>query len=182
MAYRISAYDGLVGAQDVASISTVKLHELGTTVRIDDKDNAWAGRAVYVAFPANVAVPAGALVTQVAATSSPTVGPYRMTVTVQATHKLLGVPVFVNLTAVTSVASVQYGWVLEEGVAPTLKDAIKAVGTDKVMLGAGAGRVKAVASAGMQVLGARFAQSSVTTTTSLVAIYYNRAVTQSQIT
>ena len=122
MAYRISAYDGLVGGQDVASISTVKQHELGTTARIDDKDNGWSGRAVYVAFPVTTLVPAGSLVTWVTPTTSATVSPFRATVTVQATHKLMAVPVFVTLTRVESNAAVQYGWVLEEGVAPTLKE------------------------------------------------------------
>lgn len=181
MAYQIAG-EGTVGYQSISEISTTKKHELGSEVVIVDKNNGWSGKAMYVAFPASAAVAAGQLVTQVAPAAATSI-PFRVTPTVQATHKFLGVPVYVNLTTVTSVASVQYGWVLTSGVAPTLKDAVKIAATDKLTLStSNAGRVQLASVAGAQILGVRLAASSITTTTSLVNIYYDRAATQTKVT
>jgi hypothetical protein len=176
MAYQIYG-DSRVGFQPVSEISTTKNHTLGTKAPIKDATNGYAGVAVYVGFKASTAVAAGLQVTQDVGAS-----PFAVVATVAATHKNMGAPIYVNLTAVSSNASVQYGWVLEEGIAPTLKTAVTVAPTDKVFLSGTAGRFKVLTSAGQQILGCRIASATVTSTTSLVNIYYNRAATQSQIT
>ena len=176
MAYKIAA-QGTVGFQPISEISTTKKHTLGTEVDIVDLTTGFGyGRAMYVAYPASGAIAAGILLTF--ATPDGTLGTnsFVMGVLTVATHRLLGAPVYVNLTAVSSVASVQYGWVLVIGIAPTLKTASKPISTSPVLLADTAGRVQiALATVDRKIAGARYVQSSVTTTTSLVNIFYNRA-------
>lgn len=169
MAYKIT--DPQHGYQPVSVISTVKNHPLGTEIQIVDPDLG-AGRAVYVSFKANTAVAAGiVLVPDVNAAG----GTQPFAVEAAPTAGSSGDPVYVNLTAVASNAAVQYGWVLIIGIAPTLKTAVKPLAASTVNISGTAGRVYITNSATKQIIGARFVQVSVTTTTSLVNIYFNRA-------
>jgi hypothetical protein len=176
MAYRIASSEGLVGFQDVAEISLTKKHRLGTEVRIEDDVAAWSGTAVYVEYKVSTAVAAGILLTPETIIGAGAT-PFRVIAAATATAAGLGVPVYVNLTAVSSNAALQYGWALTIGVAPTLKTAVKPLFSSALGLSATAGRVFITTTSSDQLLGLRLVQSSVTTTTSLVNIYYNRAHT-----
>ena len=168
--------DQIIAAQAIGDVSTTKKHQLGTEVRVFDNANNWAGTAMYVAFPVSTAVAAGALLSFQTPDGVVTTSPFRVIATVGATLLLQGGPVFVCLTAVASNAAVQYGWVLVDGVAPTLKTAIKPISTDLVFLSTSAGRMYVTTtSIARKIVGCRIVQSSVTTTTSLVNIYYDRA-------
>jgi hypothetical protein len=169
MAYHITG--NIVGYQDVSEVSTTRRHPLGTEVDISDGDNSFRGRAIYVSFPTSTAYSTGTVL--VADTATGTATDLRMKIAPTAGSS--GDMVFVTLSPVSSNAAVQYGWVLTEGIAPTLKTAVKPINSSTVNISGTAGRVYITASATKRIIGARFAQSSVTTTTSLVNIYYNRA-------
>ncbi|SRR6266498_2390771 len=179
MAYQISLTQGLVGFQDVASISTTKQHRLGTEARIEDATNGWAGTAIYVEFKTSTAYAAG-LVVEPETLVGGTETPFRMVVSPTTTG--FGNPLFVVLTAVSSNAALQYGWVLVVGVAPTLKTAVKPLASSTIGISGTAGRIFISLTSADQILGARFVKSSVTTTTSLVDIFFNRATKAAAVT
>ena len=163
--------DTVVGVQPIDVIETTQKHPLGLEVDVRENVTNFTGRAVYVAFKVSTAVAAGIVVaneTLVGGTSTP------FRVIAASTTTGTGEPLFVNLNAVSSNASLQYGWVLVVGVAPTLKTAVRPLAASNVGISATAGRVFISATSADQILGARFMKSSVTTTTSLVDIYINR--------
>lgn len=173
MAYQIAG-GSEVGFQPISEISTTQKHALGTEVQIVDPTNGYRGRAVYASFKASQAVLAGVIVAQ--ETLITTTGtPFRMVTATASLNLKLGAPLFVNLTAVSSVASVQYGWVLVVGAVDTLKDAIKPLLQSSLGLSS-AGRILITTTVTDQIIGIRLVQASVTTTTSTCLIFWNRAV------
>lgn len=176
MAYQISLSEGLVGFQAVSEISTTKKHRLGTEVKVEDATNGYQGTAVYVEFKVSTAVAAGIVLTPETIIGGAST-PFRVVAAATGTAAGLGVPLFVNLTAVTSNAALQYGWALVQGVAPTLKTNVKPLFSSALGISGTAGRVFITTTSSDQILGVRLVKSSVTTTTSLVDIYFNRAST-----
>lgn len=181
ISYTIAESDGAIGYQPISEISTTRKHKLGTRVKIVDNGNGYAGEAIYVAFKASTAVAAGIVMTWDTTAGVSGGAPFTPVAAVAATEKGVGGPVFVNLTAVSSSASVQYGWVLIEGIAPTLKTAVKVLASSVLTLSATAGRIYITSSGANQIVGARVVESSVTTTTSLVNVFYNRAHLQGAV-
>lgn len=173
MAYQIAG-GSEVGFQPISEISTTAKHKPGTEVPIVDYTNGYRGIAVYVSFKASTAVSAGTIVQQETLITTTGV-PFRVATATVALVGTLGTPLFVTLTAVTSVASVQYGWVLVVGVAPTLKTAVKPLLGSNLGLDTSSGRVLITTTVTNQIIGIRLVQASVTTTTSTVDIYWNRA-------
>lgn len=89
-------------------------------------------------------------------------------------------PVAVAMSA--NVAS-QYGWYQIAGIATVLKTAVQVLPGAKIYQSATAGRVMPTSASGKQILGARGANlTTVTSTTSTVAVLLNRPVKQGQIT
>lgn len=179
MAYKICE-DG-AGWQPVSVISTTQNHPLGTEARVIDNSTTslGMGRAVYVEYKVSTAVAAGLMMVQETIVAG-AFTPFRMIAMPTTTGT--GVPIYVNLTAVASNASLQYGWALVVGVAPILKTAVKPLFGSTVGLSGTAGRVFISATSADQILGARFAQSSVTTTTSLVNVLINRPIGGAAVT
>lgn len=171
MAYKIT--DQRAGYQAVATIETTAKHPLGTEVDIDDPTYGY-GRAVYVAFPISTAVAANLLCVWDSAFTS------AILANTSTTHQNTGRPLGLNLTAVASVAALQYGWLLIVGSNPTLKTATQITSLSKFYVSGTAGRVMPTSAVGLQILGVRGPQALVTTTTSLVTIYYSRPHLMSQ--
>jgi hypothetical protein len=77
----------------------------------------------------------------------------------------------------------QYGWYQISGNAVIKKTAVTVAPNVTLFLSATAGRVKVLASAGLQVVAARSANlTTVTSTTSTITVTINRPHLQSQIT
>ena len=90
------------------------------------------------------------------------------------------VPVAVAMAACTAG---QYGWYQIAGNAVIKKPAVTVAPNVTLFLSATAGRVKVLASAGLQVVAARSANlTTVTSTTSTITVTINRPHLQSQIT
>lgn len=91
------------------------------------------------------------------------------------TSKNTGVSVACAINTVSSNAStVQYTWFQVQGTASVLKTAVAIAPQTPMFISATAGRVKAVASAGQGIIGARSANTAtVTSTTSAVNVYLN---------
>ena len=90
------------------------------------------------------------------------------------------VPVAVAMSACTAG---QYGWYQIAGNAVIKKTAVTVAPNVTLFLSATAGRVKVLASAGLQVVAARSANlTTVTSTTSTITVTINRPHLQSQIT
>lgn len=90
-----------------------------------------------------------------------------------------------NPVAVAMSANVaaQYGWYCIEGVVPMLKTAVQVLPGAKIYQSATAGRVMPTSATGKQILGARGANlTTVTSTTSTVAVLLSRPIKQGQIT
>lgn len=165
MTYRVH---NLAGAQPIADTNTTQKHPLGTIVLATD-DTYGQGEFIYLLGVVSTIV--GSLV-KYNATSYLTV--LAVNTAVQA------VPVAVAMSA--NVAS-SYGWYQISGNAVVKKTAVAVSPQVTLFLSATAGRVKVLASAGLQVVGARSANlASVTTTTSTVIVTINRPHLQSQIT
>ena len=91
-----------------------------------------------------------------------------------------GTPICVAVNGVTSNATtVQYTWFQITGRTTVLKTAVQVLPNVPVYVSATAGRVKVLLSTFRSILGARTANATtVTTTTSTVALYINRPVIQ----
>lgn len=77
----------------------------------------------------------------------------------------------------------QYGWYMIEGIATVLKTAVQVLPQAKIFQSATAGRWFSTSTAGEQILGARGANlTTVTSTTSTLAVLINRPVRQGHIT
>jgi hypothetical protein len=153
----------LIGAQPIATTSTVKNHPLGTVVQADDPTYG-TGEFVYLEGAASTvaglvyfySLREGAIVTT---TSGVVDG---------------GSPIAVAMSANVNG---QYGWYQIGGDAVVLKTATKIdpATTFKVYLSGTAGRLMPTSVAGRQILGARWsATATVTTTTSTALVTLNR--------
>ena len=90
-----------------------------------------------------------------------------------------------NPVAVAMSANVagQYGWYCIEGVVPMLKTAVQVLPNAKIYQSATAGRIMPTSASGKQILGARGANlTTVTATTSTVAVLISRPTKEGQIT
>lgn len=167
MAYTLIA-PGLAGYQPIAATDTTQNHALGHIVMARDPTYG-VGEFIYLLGVASTVV--GSLVKWNATTYQ----------TVLVTNTAVqAVPVGVAMSA--NVAS-QYGWYQIAGNAVVKKTAVTVNPQVTLFLSATAGRVKVLASAGLQVVGARSANlTTVTSTTSTVVVTINRPHLQSQIT
>jgi hypothetical protein len=166
MAYGFS--DPRIGAQPIANTSTVQQHPLGTVLKAYDP-SIGEGEFIYLLGVVGTAI--GLLAKYNATTWQ--------TAIVTATA-VQNVPIGVAMSA--NVAS-QYGWYQISGNAVVKKTAVAVSPQVPVFISATAGRVKVIASAGLQVIGARSANlATVTSTTSTVTVTMERVALQSQIT
>ena len=164
------AVHNLAGAQPIADTSTVQKHPLGQLCRATDPTYG-QGEFIYLLGVGSTVV--GSLV-KYNATS------YLTELLTVANGKNKGVPVAVAMSA--NVAS-SYGWYQIEGNAVIKKTTVAATPQVPIFISATAGRMKVLAAAGQQILGAQTANlTTVVTTTSTVVVTINRPFTQGQIT
>jgi hypothetical protein len=168
MAYTASA--PFVGAQPIADTDTTQRHPLGTIVNGYDPTYGW-GEFIYLLGVASTVV--GSIVRYNATT-------YQTALLSVTNGKNKGVPVAVAMSA--NVAS-QYGWYQIGGNAVIKKTTVAVTPQVPIFISATDGRIKVLASAGQQILGAQTANlTTVVTTTSTVVVTINRPMTQGQIT
>lgn len=159
-----------LGMQAIDATDTTQNHGLGKIVRASNSTQG-DGEFIYLLGVANTVV--GSLVTYNATTYQTALSP-----TTGATTRPQ--PVAVAMSA--NVAS-QYGWYQIEGLAVIKKTAVAFSPQVAVYLSATTGRIKAIQSAGMQILGAMTANlATVVTSTSTVTVLINRPHLQGQIT
>ena len=164
------AVTNLAGAQPIADTSTTQKHPLGQLCRGTDPTYG-QGEFIYLLGVASTVV--GMLVKYNTTT-------YQTALLTVANGKNKGVPVAVAMSA--NVAS-QYGWYQIEGNAVVKKTTVAATPGVPIFISATDGRMKVLASAGQQILGAQTANlTTIVTTTSTVVVTINRPFTQGQIT
>lgn len=157
----------LVGAQPIAETSTTQVHVLNTKVKAWDPLYG-EGEFIYLLGVASTVV--GSLVVFNALTGQTTL----------ADGANLAQPVAVAMSA--NVAA-QYGWYQIKGAAIIKKTSVAVTPNVPIFLSATAGRLKVLASAGRQILGARTANAAtVVTTTSTVVVTIEYPHMQGQIT
>lgn len=167
MAFTVSNY---VGAQPIEETSTTAKHPLGTIVRGTDPTYG-EGEFIYLLGVASTVVGS---VAKYNATS------FLTELITVANGKNKGVSVGISMSA--NVAS-QYGWYQISGNAVIKKTGVAVTPQVPVFISATTGRIKVLASAGQQILGAQTANlTTVVTTTSTVVVTINRPFTQGQIT
>ena len=165
MAYKIT--DPLIGPQPIAVTDTTKNHQLGTIVRAEDVSYG-AGEFIYLQGIASTVV--GSMVD------------YDSNLGVTALSPATGGLGQVAVAMSINVAS-QYGWYQIAGNAVVKKTAVAVTPQVTLFLSATAGRVKVLASAGLQLLGARSANlATIASTVSTVTVTINRPHLQGQIT
>lgn len=158
------------GAQPIANTETTQKHPLGTIVRGVDPTYG-EGEFMYLLGVASTVV--GSLVKYNTTT-------WQTALLSVTNGKNKGVPVAVAMSA--NVAS-QYGWYQISGNAVIKKTTVAATPGVPIFISATDGRMKVLASAGQQILGAQTANlTTVVTTTSTVVVTINRPFTQGQIT
>jgi hypothetical protein len=168
MTFTVSA--PFVGGQPIANTDTVQQHPLGTIVQGYDPTYGW-GEFIYLLGVASTVV--GSVVKYNATT-------YQTALLSVTNGKNKGVSIGVAMSA--NVAS-QYGWYQISGNAVVKKTTVAVTPQVPVFISATDGRIKVVASAGQQILGAQTANlATVVTTTSTVVVTINRPFTQGQIT
>ena len=156
-----------VGVQPITDVSDVQQHPLGTIVRAV---HATQGEGEFLYLKGAASMVTGDMVeynrtdlTAVRATS--------------ATNK--GVPVAVAMAA--TVADT-YGWFQISGNATIKKTAVTVLPQVAVFMSATTGRIKVLASAGRQLLGAKSANlTTVTSTTSTVVVTIDRPTFQGAV-
>ena len=167
MAY--SVFD-LAGAQPIANTETTAKHTLGTTVRGFDPTYG-EGDFIYLLGVASTEV--GSVVIFNATT-------FQTALITVANGKNKGLPVGVAMSA--NVAA-QYGWYQIRGNAVFKKTGVAVTPQVPIFISATSGRIKVLASAGQQILGAQTANlTTIVTTTSTVVVTINAPHTQGQIT
>jgi len=165
MAYGVYS---IAGAQDIATTSVDRKHVLGTIVKAVDPD-VGDGEFIYLLGVASTVV--GSLVRWNATT-------FQTTLVVNTAVQV--VPIAVAMSA--NVAS-QYGWYQISGNAVIKKTAVAVAPSVPLFLSATAGRVKVLASAGLQINACRSANlATVTSTTSTITATIDRPSLQSQVT
>lgn len=158
------------GAQPIANTETTQKHPLGTIVRGVDPTYG-EGEFIYLLGVASTVV--GSLVKYNTTT-------WQTALLTVSNGKNKGVPVSVAMSA--NVAS-QYGWYQISGNAVIKKTTVAVTPGVPIFISATDGRMKVLASAGQQILGAQTANlTTVVTTTSTVVVTINRPFTQGQIT
>lgn len=158
----------LAGAQPIADNSTTQKHALGTIVRATDPTYG-EGEFIYLLGVGSTVV--GSVVKYNATT-------YQTALVTNTAVQAC--PVAVAMAA--TVAS-EYGWYQIGGNAVIKKTSVAVTPQVTVFLSATAGRIKVVASAGLQIVGARSANlTTIVTTTSTVVVTINRPHLQSQVT
>lgn len=168
MAYTI--VDPLIGSQPIAVSDTTQNHTLGKVLRAKDPTYG-EGEFIYLLGVANTVV--GSLVTYNATT-------YQTALLTVTNGKNKGVPVAVAMSANGATG---YGWYQIQGNAVVKKTGVAVTPQVPVFISATDGRLKVLASAGQQILGAQTANlTTVVTTTSTVVVTINRPHTQGQIT
>lgn len=160
----------LAGAQPIENTETTQKHVLGTTVQAWDATYG-EGEFIYLLGVT------GTVVGMVAKYNATT---YQTALITVANGKNKGVPVAVAMSA--NVGS-QYGWYQISGNAVVKKTTVAVTPGVPIFISATDGRIKVLASAGQQILGAQTANlATVVTTTSTVVVTINRPSTQGQIT
>jgi hypothetical protein len=143
-------------------------HPLGTIIRAYDPTFG-EGEFIYLLGVVNTVV--GLLVRYDATTFQTTILPSTAN---------LDVPVAVAMSA--NVAG-NWGWYQIAGIATVLKTAVQVTPQQKVYISGTAGRVFVTSTSGKEIMGARTANlTTVTSTTSTVALLINRPFAQGQIT
>jgi len=167
MAYAIHDY---VGAQPITDISTTQNHTLGT--KVDATDPTY-GRGEFIYLLGVTGTVVGMMVKYNATTCQ--------TALLDVSNgKNKGVPVAVAMSA--NVGS-SYGWYQISGNAVIKKTTVATTPQVPIFISGTAGRMKVLASAGQQILGAQTANlTTIVTTTSTVVVTINRPHTQGQIT
>lgn len=160
----------LAGMQPIANTETTQKHPLGTIVRGVDPTYG-EGEFIYLLGVASTVV--GMVVLYNATT-------YQTALLTVTNGKNKGLPVAVAMSA--NVAS-QYGWYQIGGNAVVKKTTVAVTPQVPIFISATSGRIKVLASAGQQILGAQTANlTTIVTTTSTVVVTINRPHTQGQIT
>ena len=164
------AVHSLPGSQPVANNSTVQNHVLGTRIKATDPTYG-EGEFIYLLGVASSEV--GSVVKYDATTHQTAL----ITVT---NGKNKGLPVAIAMAA--TVAS-EYGWYQVSGNAVIKKTSVAVTPQVPVFISATTGRIKVLASAGQQILGATTANlTTIVTTTSTVVVTINMPHSQGQIT
>lgn len=167
MAYTIYT---LAGMQPIENTETTQKHPLGTLVRGVDPTYG-EGEFIYLLGVGSTVV---GMVVKYNATT------YQTALLTVTNGKNKGVPVAVAMSA--NVAS-QYGWYQINGNAVVKKTTVAVTPQVPIFISATDGRIKVLASAGQQILGAQTANlTTIVTTTSTVVVTINRPFTQGQIT
>lgn len=167
MAY--STYN-IAGCQPIANTETTRKHVLGTIVQGVDPTYGY-GEFIYLLGIANTEV--GFVVLYNATT-------YQTALITVANGKNKGLPVGIAMSA--NVGS-QYGWYQVTGNAVVKKTTVAVTPQVPIFISATTGRIKVLASAGQQILGAQTANlTTIVTTTSTVVVTINRPISQGQIT
>lgn len=160
----------LAGAQPIADTSTTQKHPLGQRCSASDPTYG-QGEFIYLLGVGSTVV--GSVVKYNATT-------YQTALLSVTNGKNKGVPVAVAMSA--NVAS-QYGWYQISGNAVVKKTTVAVTPQVPIFISATDGRIKVLASAGQQILGAQTANlTTIVTTTSTVVVTINRPFTQGQIT
>lgn len=162
----------LAGCQPIANTETVQKHPLGTIVRAVDPTYG-EGEFIYLLGVGSTVV--GSMVKYNATT-------YQTALTTVTNAKNKGVPVAVAMSANVAAA---YGWYQISGNAVIKKTGVAVTPGVPIFLAAdaSAGRLKVLASAGQQILGAMTANlATIVTTTSTVVVTINRPHSQGQVT
>jgi hypothetical protein len=160
----------LAGAQPIATTSTTQRHPLGTEVRAVDPTYG-EGKFVYLLGVASTIV--GGLVKYNATT-------FQTALLSVTNGKNKGAPVAVAMSANIDT---QYGWYQVAGNAVIKKTTVAVTPQVPIFISATDGRMKVLASAGQQILGAQTANlATIVTTTSTVVVTIARPFTQGQIT
>ena len=170
MAYTI--IEGRVVSQPIAVTETTQAADvpLGTVVRAKDPTYG-EGEFIYLLGVASTEV--GSIVKYNATT-------YLTELITVTNGKNKGVPVGIAMSA--NVAD-QYGWYQIGGNAVIKKTTVAVTPQVPIFISATSGRMKVLASAGQQILGAQTANlTTVVTTTSTVVVTIQRPHTQGQIT
>lgn len=160
----------MAGAQPIADTETTRKHPLGTIVTGYGETYGY-GEFIYLLGVGSTVV--GSVVKYNTTT-------WQTALLTVANGRNTAVPVAVAMSA--NVAT-QYGWYQISGNAVVKKTTVSVNPGVPVYISATAGRLKVLASAGQQILGAQTANlTTVVTTTSTVVVTINRPGTQPQIT
>jgi hypothetical protein len=159
-----------IGAPILTDTDTTKKVPLGTIIRAFDSTYG-EGEFIYLLGVASTEV--GSVVSYNATT-------YQTALITVTNGKNKGVPVAVAMSANLGT---YYGWYQISGNAVIKKTSVAVTPQVPVFISATSGRIKVLASAGQQILGAMTANlATIVTTTSTVVVTLNRPHTQGQIT